>query len=87
MSANTTLTIKTDKKLRDAAKKTANELGLPLGTVLNALMRQFVRDKEIRLSSSSPSQETRRALREVRERKTMESFDSAEAWAESMRQP
>jgi len=47
---NTTLTIKTDKKLRSAAKKTADELGIPLTTVVNAMLRQFVREGRISLS-------------------------------------
>jgi addiction module RelB/DinJ family antitoxin len=82
---NTTLTIKTNKTLRDAAKKTAIELGLPLGTVLNALMRQFVRDKEIMLSARVPNAETRRAMRGVRERKDIETFNSFEQWEKNMR--
>jgi len=81
---NTTLTIKTNKTLRDAAKKTAIELGVPLGTVLNALMRQFVRDKEIMLSARVPNAETRRAMRGVRERKDIEIFNSFEQWEKNM---
>lgn len=46
----TTLTIKTDKKLRDAAKKTAKELGIPLTTVINANLRAFVRDGHFEVS-------------------------------------
>ncbi|HEX9722512.1 MAG TPA: type II toxin-antitoxin system RelB/DinJ family antitoxin [Candidatus Paceibacterota bacterium] len=83
---NTTLTIKTDKKLRDQAKKTAGELGVPLGTVLNALMRQFVRDKEVTLSARFPNAQTLRAMREARARKNVESFNSFEQWEKSMRQ-
>ncbi len=47
---NTTLTIKTEKKLRNDAKRTADELGVPLTTVINALLRQFVREKELTVS-------------------------------------
>jgi addiction module RelB/DinJ family antitoxin len=82
---NTTLTIKTDKKLRDAAKKTANELGVPLGTVVNALMRQFVRDREVTLSARFPNTETRKAINEARGRKNLETFNSFEQWQKSMR--
>jgi addiction module RelB/DinJ family antitoxin len=82
---NTTLTIKTDKELRDAAKKAAHELGVPLGTVLNALMRQFVRDKEIVLSARFPNAETRQAMREAKERKNVETFDSFNQWKKGMR--
>lgn len=82
---NTTLTIKTDKKLRDEAKKTAGVLGVPLGTVLNALMRQFVRDKEITLSARLPNLQTQRAIGEMRGRKNIETFNSFRQWEKSMR--
>jgi len=67
---NTTLTIKIEKKLRDDAKKTAKELGVPLTTAMNAMVRQFVRDKEICLRSHVPNAETRKALREALNSKT-----------------
>jgi addiction module RelB/DinJ family antitoxin len=52
MNTHTILNIKTDKKLKEEAKKISSELGVPLGTVVNALLKQFVRDKEIILSVS-----------------------------------
>lgn len=67
---NTTLTIKMDKKLRDDAKKTAHEMGIPLTTVINAMTRQFVRDRVIVLEadcpfpSHTPNAKTRKALLE-----------------------
>ena len=48
---NTTLTIKMEKKLRDDAKKTAQMLGVPLTTVMNAMLRQFVREQMVTLST------------------------------------
>lgn len=47
---NTTITIKTEKKLRDKAKQTAKELGIPLTTAMNAMLRQFVRDRSVTIS-------------------------------------
>ncbi|HZX50308.1 MAG TPA: type II toxin-antitoxin system RelB/DinJ family antitoxin [Candidatus Paceibacterota bacterium] len=84
---NTTLTIKTDKKLRDTAKKTARELGVPLGTVMNALLKQFVRDREITLSVRLPNAETRRAMRETQERKNVETFESFDQWKKGVQLP
>ena len=46
----TTITIKTDKKLRDAAKRTANKLGITLTTVINAQLAQFVSDGRLEVS-------------------------------------
>lgn len=82
---DTTLTIKTNKKLRDEAKKTAEKLGVPLTTILNAFMRQFVRDKEVTLSARVPNTQTVRALHESADRKGLESFASFEQWKTSMR--
>ena len=48
---NTTLTVKINRQLRDDAKRAAEGLGLPLTTVVTALMRQFVRDKEVVVSA------------------------------------
>ncbi|MDP2630999.1 MAG: hypothetical protein Q8P56_06380 [Candidatus Uhrbacteria bacterium] len=77
---NTTLTIKTPKKLRDEAKKTAGEIGVPLTTVVNAMLRQFVLERRLVLEaecpfpSHTPNAETRRAIKEIREGKNLETF-------------
>ena len=54
MSTNTkTLTaIKTHKNLKREAQEGAETLGLSLGTLVNALLKQFVRTKEVTLSVS-----------------------------------
>ena len=59
---NTTLTIKTEKKLRNDAKRTADELGVPLTTVINALLRQFVREKELTVSAEPKPTKAKLAL-------------------------
>lgn len=59
---NTTLTVKLNKTLRDEAKATAEELGLPLTTVLTALMRQFVREKKLSVSVSPAPTKAKIAL-------------------------
>jgi len=52
MNTHTIINVKTDKKLKLEAKKVAAELGVPLSTVINAFLKQFVRDKEITLSAN-----------------------------------
>ncbi len=52
MKTHTILNVKTDKKLKAEAKKVAEELGVPLSTVINAFLKQFVREKEITLSAN-----------------------------------
>ncbi len=55
-NTKTLLTVKTDKDLKEAAQKVADELGFSLGTLVNSFLKQFVRTKEITFSTSySPS--------------------------------
>lgn len=88
----TTLTIKTDKKLRDEAKRVARTLGLPLTTAMNAMLKQFVRDRRLVLDewecpypSHTPNAETRRALLQVQARKNLIEFESADEWESDIR--
>ncbi|MEZ4104016.1 MAG: type II toxin-antitoxin system RelB/DinJ family antitoxin [Candidatus Paceibacterota bacterium] len=53
MNTRTILNIKTDKTLKKETKKVAEELGVPLSTVINAFLKQFVRDREITLSAGN----------------------------------
>lgn len=52
MNTKTILNIKTDKVLKKSAQETAEELGIPLSTAINAFLKQFVREKEITLSAN-----------------------------------
>lgn len=49
-NTKTLLTVKTEKSLKLAAQETAKELGFSLGTLVNALLKQFVRNKGVNLS-------------------------------------
>lgn len=46
----TMLSVKTDRDVKRGAKRAAEELGFPLGTIINAFLRQLARDKEISFS-------------------------------------
>ena len=76
---------KDKKELRDEVKKTASKLGIPVTTAVNALLKQFVRDKEIVLSINVPNEKTRRAINEARTRKNLETFKSFADWKKAMR--
>lgn len=88
---NTTLTIKIDRGLRDDAKSIAKEIGVPLTVAVNAMMRQFVRDRRLVLEaecnfhSHTPNAETRRAILDAKNRKNIVSFSSIEKWRTSMK--
>lgn len=53
MHTQTILNIKTDKKLKENAKRVAGKIGVPLSTVINSFLKQFVRDEEVTFSSKS----------------------------------
>lgn len=44
--------IKTDKDLKEAAQELAEELGFSLSAVVNASLKEFVRNKEVYFSSA-----------------------------------
>ncbi len=68
MDTKTLLTIKTDKRLKAEAQKTAEKLGLPLGTVINAMLKQLVRDQAFTVSMSRmPSKYLEMVLEEAEE--------------------
>ena len=43
----TVINVKTDKEVKKDAQKIAGELGLSLSAVINAYLKQFVRNKEV----------------------------------------
>lgn len=61
----TILNIKTDKKLKAEAKAVADGMGVPLGTIINSFLKQFVREREITFSAKvfEPSPFLVRALK------------------------
>ena len=89
---NTTLTIKTPKKLRDEAKRVASSLGVPLTIAVNAMLRRFVRDKVLVLEeecpfpSHTPNAETKKAMLDVLHRRNLEEFNSVDSWEKMAQQ-
>jgi antitoxin component of RelBE/YafQ-DinJ toxin-antitoxin module len=59
-NTKTLLTVKIDKKLKEQAQKTAAAFGLPLGTMVNVLIRHTV--EEGRMEMITP---TKAALRRI----------------------
>ena len=47
---DTTILIKTNKVLKNEASSLAKKMGIPLTTVVNAYLAQFVRERKISLS-------------------------------------
>lgn len=44
------LNIKTDKEVKEQAQEIAREIGLPLSSVVNAYLKEFVRERAVRFS-------------------------------------
>ncbi len=66
MNAQTMISVKMDKSLKLAAQKTAGEFGLPLGTLINAMLRQVVQRREFLLVAPEvPNAYLRKALRDA----------------------
>ena len=47
----TTITIKTDKKIKSAFADLCDDIGISMTAVLNAMMKQAVRKQEIKISA------------------------------------
>ena len=46
----TLLNVKTDKDVKEKAQKIAKGIGLPLSSVINAYLKEFIRSKEVTFS-------------------------------------
>jgi antitoxin component of RelBE/YafQ-DinJ toxin-antitoxin module len=74
----TTVIFKTDKKLKEAAQRTAKKIGIPFSAVLNGYMKQFIEEQEITLSAK-PLTYRDMAADEAREKEARE-------WSENLLQ-
>ena len=62
----TIINIKADKDIKDKAVKTAKQMGLPLSSVINAFLYQFVAEKQVTFSVSlKPSKWLQKILKEA----------------------
>jgi DNA-damage-inducible protein J len=48
--STTVMSVKTEKEIKEKAQKIAKKMGFPLGTLINAFLRQFIRDKAVNFS-------------------------------------
>jgi len=46
----TVINIKADKEVKEEAQRIAKELGLPLSTVVNAYLKEFIREGQVKFS-------------------------------------
>ena len=62
----TTMLIKTDKVLKQKAQRLAKEMGLPLGTLMNNYLRNFIVERQAIFNAPMPNKKTIRAIEEAR---------------------
>lgn len=76
----TVLNLKIEKTLKTEAQLVAEAFGIPLGTIINALLRQFVRTKEISLNMDyKPTPFLKSILREAEAELIRNGSSSADA--------
>ena len=80
--ATTIINFKADKELRDEAKQVARDIGLPLGTVMNQYLREFVRERrvvfsDILIPNKATQKKWDKILDDVSKNKNIKRFESA----------
>ena len=88
----TVLNVKTDKEVKERAQALAKHLGVPLSTVVNSYLKEFVRSGEFTLSSEprlkpEVAKRIEKAIEESKDGKGLSpAFDNAKdaiAWLRS----
>jgi len=65
-NTKTLITVKTDKSLKKAVDKITEEIGIPLGTLINSFLRQLVRDQRVDFSIEyRPTEYLKRQIAQV----------------------
>ncbi len=79
---DTTMLIKTNKELKQKAQKLAKEMGLPLGTLVNNYLKNFIVDRQVIFNAPIPNKKTQAAIeaarKEFRTGKTAGPFSAEE---------
>ena len=52
MDMKTMINIKADKEVKESAQKVASDLGLSLSAIINAYLKNFIRDREVSFSAA-----------------------------------
>lgn len=88
----TVINIKADKEVKEKAFKVANELGLPLSTIVNAFLKQFIREKRVTFEIPLvPNAKTAKILmkaeRDIKEGKDLFGpFETAEEFIKALKE-
>ena len=62
----TLINIKADKEVKEAAVKTAEMMGLPLSTIINAFLKKFIADQSVTFNApAKPSRALEKILKQT----------------------
>lgn len=85
---DTTMLIKTKKDLKVQAQNLAREMGLPLSTLVNNYLRNFIIERQVIFNAPMPNKKTIRAIEEARKElragKTAGPFNSVDEMMKSL---
>lgn len=60
------INIKADKEVKESAQRIAANLGLPLSTIINAYLKEFIRERSVRFSiEPEPRKEVEKTLKQA----------------------
>jgi len=77
-NANTTISVRTEKKLKDKVGKILEELGLNHSTAINIYYHQILANRGIPFDLKVPNKTTVKALEDSRTKKNMEKFNNTD---------
>ena len=65
---STTITVRVEQEVKIEAQRLAKELGLSLSSLINAFLKQLIREKKLKFTiSEEPSEYTLRAIKKSEE--------------------
>ena len=85
MGKTETIRARVEPGLKRSAEAVLKKLGLTSSEAITLFLMQVKLTKGLPFPLLVPNRQTRRAIKEARARKSVESFDSASEWAKKMR--
>lgn len=84
MSQTITLSIRTDKRLKENVGKILHELGLNHSTAINMYYRLILAQRGIPFDVKLPNETTRKAIEDIEKGKNVKKFETAEELFEDL---
>jgi DNA-damage-inducible protein J len=85
VSKTQTVRARVEPKLKRSAEAVFKKMGLSSSQAITLFLTQVKLQKGLPFAMNIPNKETRRAIREARERKNLETFETFAAWAKDTR--